>query len=121
MLVLSREKNQTIHIGPNIRVMVVEVRGDKVRLGVDAPRGTEVNRGEIAASKAEEGTLHHHPPAGVFQAGWVMQVGETLLWSPYEDLSRRIDLSAAVSWRFPDGVPQDKRIVKVGPEEDAKR
>lgn len=47
MLVLSRLKDEVICIGENIRVMVVEVRGDKVRLGVDAPPNVSVHRKEI--------------------------------------------------------------------------
>jgi carbon storage regulator len=121
VLVLSREKDQTISIGPDIVVMVVEVRGDKVRLGISAPKSVPVDRGEIARSKAEDGTLNISPPAGVFKTGWIMQVGDMLLWSPYEDLSRRVDLSDVVAWRFPDSVHQDKRLAKVGPEGDAKR
>lgn len=47
MLVLSRRVNQEICIGDNIRVMVIEIRGDKVRLGVAAPRDVPVHRREI--------------------------------------------------------------------------
>ena len=47
MLVLSRTPNQEIHIGDNIRVMVIEIRGDKVRLGITAPRDVLVHRHEI--------------------------------------------------------------------------
>lgn len=121
MLVLSRKNSEEILIGPDIRVMVVEIRHDKVRLGISAPRGTDINRGEVAASKAADGELNAHPPAGVFKTGWVMQVSDMLLWSPNEDLSWRVDLSCAVSWRFPLSVEAAKRLVKVGPEEDAKR
>ena len=47
MLVLSRTINQEIVIGHDIRVMVIEVRGDKVRLGVTAPRDVSVHRHEV--------------------------------------------------------------------------
>ena len=47
MLVLSRHKSESIDIGDNISVMVVEIRGDRVRLGIDAPRGTTVHRREV--------------------------------------------------------------------------
>lgn len=47
MLVLSRAKNQTIHIGEDVEVVVVEIRGDKVRLGVTAPRELAVHRREV--------------------------------------------------------------------------
>lgn len=47
MLVLSRQSDETIIIGDNIRVTIVEVRGDKVRIGIDAPRNISVHRQEI--------------------------------------------------------------------------
>lgn len=47
MLVLSRKKNEKIVINGDITVVVVEIRGDKVRLGVEAPREVPVNRGEV--------------------------------------------------------------------------
>lgn len=47
MLVLSRRKNQVIRIAHNIRITVVEVRGDKVRLGIDAPTEVPVHREEV--------------------------------------------------------------------------
>lgn len=46
MLVLSRKKNEAIKIG-DITVMVIEIRGDKVRLGVEAPVEVPVHRGEV--------------------------------------------------------------------------
>lgn len=51
MLVLSRKKGEEIEIGSGIRVVVVAVLGDKVRLGVIAPREVPVDRGEIAEAK----------------------------------------------------------------------
>ena len=47
MLVLSRKKNESIVINDNITIVVVEVRGDKVRLGIDAPKEVPVHRKEI--------------------------------------------------------------------------
>jgi len=47
MLVLSRYKNQAIVINDNIRIVIVEVRGDKVRLGIEAPKDVPVHREEI--------------------------------------------------------------------------
>lgn len=46
MLVLTRKKNETIVIGGAIKVTVVEIRGDKVRLGIEAPREIGVHRQE---------------------------------------------------------------------------
>ncbi|WZO99134.1 carbon storage regulator CsrA [Isosphaeraceae bacterium EP7] len=47
MLVLSRKKNESIIINDHITITVVEVRGDKVRLGIDAPKDVSVHRHEI--------------------------------------------------------------------------
>ncbi len=47
MLVLSRKKDEKILIGDSITLMVIEIRGDKVRLGIDAPRDVTVHREEV--------------------------------------------------------------------------
>ncbi|OHB20101.1 MAG: carbon storage regulator [Parcubacteria group bacterium RIFCSPHIGHO2_01_FULL_56_18] len=47
MLVLSRKKNESIVINDDITIMVVEIRGDKVRLGVEAPKKVPVHRNEV--------------------------------------------------------------------------
>ena len=47
MLVLSRKKDEKIIIGDNITLMVIEIRGDKVRLGIDAPKEVAVHREEV--------------------------------------------------------------------------
>jgi carbon storage regulator len=47
MLVLSRKKDESIIINDHIRVTIVEIRGDKVRLGIDAPKEVSVHRREV--------------------------------------------------------------------------
>jgi carbon storage regulator len=47
MLVLSRQRDETIMIGDNIEVTIVDIRGDKVRLGITAPREINVHRKEV--------------------------------------------------------------------------
>lgn len=47
MLVLTRKKNESIVINDVIKVTVVEIRGDKVRLGIEAPREIDVHRQEV--------------------------------------------------------------------------
>lgn len=47
MLVLSRHRDESIVIGDDVVVTVIDIRGDKVRLGIDAPRDLSVHRREI--------------------------------------------------------------------------
>jgi carbon storage regulator len=62
VLVLSRKTNETIVIGENIIVTVVEIRSDKVRLGIEAPREVTVHRREVyEAIKRSEGAKEVRP------------------------------------------------------------
>ena len=54
MLVLSRLRDETIVIGDNIRITVVDIRGDKVRLGIDAPTEIPVHRQEVCQQVAPD-------------------------------------------------------------------
>ena len=47
MLVLSRQRDESIIIGDNVVVTIVDIRGDKVRLGIDAPSEIPVHRREV--------------------------------------------------------------------------
>ncbi|MDG2111542.1 MAG: carbon storage regulator CsrA [Actinomycetota bacterium] len=47
MLVLSRRIGESVMIGSNVRVTVVDARGDQIRLGIDAPRSIAVHREEV--------------------------------------------------------------------------
>ena len=47
MLVLSRQKDESIMIGDNVEITIVDVRGDKVRLGITAPKEIPVHRMEV--------------------------------------------------------------------------
>ena len=47
MLVLSRQKDESIVIGEDIEITIVDVRGDKVRLGITAPKSISVHRREV--------------------------------------------------------------------------
>jgi len=58
MLVLSRKKNESIIINSDITITVVEIRGDKVRLGIVAPKDVPVHRQEVYEA------IHGKPPAG---------------------------------------------------------
>ncbi len=62
MLVLSRKKDEKIVIGDKITIMVIEIRGDKVRLGIDAPRDITVHREEVyEAIKREQDAQSNIP------------------------------------------------------------
>lgn len=57
MLVLSRKRDERIVIGDNIVITIVDVRGDKVRLGIEAPPEIPVHRQEIVDALRREGLL----------------------------------------------------------------
>ena len=64
MLVLSRKKNESIVIDGNIVITIVEVRGDKVRLGIEAPREVPIHRSEVhALIQSEQDREPNDPPA----------------------------------------------------------
>lgn len=56
MLVLSRQRDETIMIGDEIEITVVDIRGDKVRLGINAPRTIQVHRKEVYEAIRRENT-----------------------------------------------------------------
>lgn len=53
MLVLSRKKQETIHIGDDITITVIRIKGKSIRLGIDAPSGYTVLRGELKQKDQE--------------------------------------------------------------------
>ncbi len=61
MLVLSRKKNESIVIGENVVVTVIEIRGDKVRLGIDAPKDVAVHRKEVMEAILRENLKFSSP------------------------------------------------------------
>ena len=65
MLVLSRKKNESIVINDDITIVIVEIRGDKVRLGVEAPKEIPVHRREVydAIKRAEKENMELGEPA----------------------------------------------------------
>ena len=54
LLVLSRRRDQTLVIGDNVDVTILEIKGGQVRLGIYAPKAVPVHRGEIHAKVIEE-------------------------------------------------------------------
>ncbi len=74
MLVLTRQLNETIRIGDDIEITIVDVRGDKVRIGIRAPRSVAVHRQEVylAIKQANEEAA----AAGADAADGLAQVGK---------------------------------------------
>jgi carbon storage regulator len=62
MLVLSRKKNESIVINNDITVTVVEIRGDKVRLGIVAPKEVPVHRQEVFEAIHGKGSTPNQTP-----------------------------------------------------------
>ena len=62
MLVLSRQKDESIMIGDDVEITIVDVRGDKVRLGINAPRNITVHRKEIYLAIQKEKEEEHPTP-----------------------------------------------------------
>jgi carbon storage regulator len=66
MLVLSRQRDESIMIGDDVEITIVDVRGDKVRLGITAPKHIPVHRREIydaiQREKAEKGQAESGTP-----------------------------------------------------------
>jgi cytosine deaminase len=78
MLVLARQRDETIMIGDDVQVTVVDIRGDKVRLGINAPKSVTVHRKEVymaikenqarAAAQATDGAVDPFLKAAIDEA-----------------------------------------------------
>ena len=88
MLMLTRKSGEVIRIGEEIAVTVVEIRGDKVRIGVDAPRTMAVHRQEVFDKIERTGSAE--PSRAVESAA------ETLLRRYAKWLQLEIDLSSGL-------------------------
>lgn len=64
MLVLSRQRDESIFIGDNIKITVVDIRGDKVRLGIEAPTEIPVHRQEVYEAIQRENQQRNAVAAG---------------------------------------------------------
>jgi carbon storage regulator len=72
MLVLSRHRDESIMIGDEIVVTIVDIRGDKVRLGIDAPQDIPVHRQEVY-----EAIQRENRKAGQIQPSETRDVGQS--------------------------------------------
>ena len=75
MLVLSRKKNESIIINDNITVTVIEIRGDKVRLGIEAPKDVTVHRREVYEAIQNQNPTTLDPGSKVPASGSVIELG----------------------------------------------
>lgn len=66
MLVLSRKQDEKIIIGDSITLMVISIQGDKVRLGIEAPRNVSIHREEVYQAIQRE---QHDQPQRAASAG----------------------------------------------------
>ena len=64
MLVLSRKLNESIIIDDQIKITVVEIRGDKIRLGIEAPKDVSVHRREVYEAIQKQFLLEEGPLSG---------------------------------------------------------
>jgi len=67
VLVLTRRANQSIMIGSDVVVTVLEVRGDQVRIGIDAPRSVSVHREEVFRELEAANRAAASPEAGALE------------------------------------------------------
>jgi len=74
MLVLSRQKDQSIIIGDDVVVTVVDIRGDKVRLGIEAPYEIPVHRKEVyeAIGRENYNVFRNYLASGHYGQAWDM-------------------------------------------------
>ena len=68
MLVLSRHRDESIMIGDDVVVTIVDIRGDKVRLGIDAPADIPVHRQEVYEAIQRENRNSQKTNAGASAA-----------------------------------------------------
>ncbi|WP_301108978.1 carbon storage regulator CsrA [Sporosarcina sp.] len=66
MLVLSRKSNDTIHIADNIEIRILEIKGDTVRIGIEAPKSVDILRGELVQSITDTNTESITLDANIF-------------------------------------------------------
>ena len=64
MLVLSRHRNESIYIGNDVVITVVDIRGDKIRLGITAPQDVSVDRSEVREAKLRDANATRGKDAG---------------------------------------------------------
>jgi len=109
MLLLSRKKNESIVIDGDITIVVVDIRGDKVRLGIEAPKEVSVHRREVfdAITRRDTGLA-----SKVVQSpeGGQVDLGKQL--KEYLSTGRYINASKIVSEN--KGLATDYQLIELG-------
>ena len=77
MLILTRKRNESFQIGDDIRIVVVDIRGDKVRIGIDAPLSRPIVRTEIINKAQQRAGGRKLPPVKSYQEKWKATDAET--------------------------------------------
>ena len=119
MLVLARQRDQSVMIGDDMEVRVVDVRGDKVRLGFIAPRDVAVHRKEVydAIRKENEAASQLKPDdlRGVAPSGPVMRIArESVVTRASDDPFLRAALEEARAGLAEGGLPIGSVLVRGG-------
>jgi carbon storage regulator len=73
MLVLTRKKNESIVIGDDVKITIVDVRGDQVKLGITAPKNVSVHREEIYLEIQKENQLAANSAVAIDQLNSLWQ------------------------------------------------
>ncbi len=76
MLVLSRKLNETILIGPDIKVTLLGIEGDKIKLGVDAPKELKIFREELLEATADTNRQALKAPVVAFDLSRLKEKGK---------------------------------------------
>jgi carbon storage regulator len=74
MLVLSRNKDQRIMIGDDVVLTIVDIKGDKVRLGIDAPKDIPVHRQEVYDQIKNQTTFNEYLSSGDGNSAYSMLI-----------------------------------------------
>lgn len=85
MLVLTRKSGEKITVGDDVVVSVLEIKGSQVKLGIEAPKGIAVHRGEVYERIQEENLLAAGIDADDFMAAMELYTPQT----EHENMSRR--------------------------------
>lgn len=73
MLVLTRKLNESIMVGDNVKITIVDVKGDQVKLGITAPREVAVHREEVYREIQKENQLAANAKANLDQLSQMFQ------------------------------------------------